>query len=366
MTTTDTQTRRLAGSDPRADTPILQAIAYGIQAPNPHNTQAWKFELLSDTQALLYVDEQRLLPATDPPARQIHIGAGCCIETLAIGMSSLGWETDVVLLPDGAHGFDEIGRKPVASIGLRRNGTTRQDDLAAFIGQRQTSRKAYTGPYLSEGEAEKLRAQVRSDDVEILFVVRPEEMRPLLDIFYRAMEIEVTTPHLFEETRIWFRFSESQRRAHSDGLSVGQAGMDGFRRRLIEWSLQNGNPKQWNSPRSTGGFLKPYRVGIDSARGLVLLKTETNDQLDWLKAGRSFARVGLTLVQLGLTSHPYSQVLQEFPEMAELQTEFNDLLEVNGSEKIQMAVRVGRSERAYVARRRDPRDFLVGGPTLEG
>ena len=42
----------------RAETPILQAIAYGIHAPNPHNTQAWKFQLTSDTQTLLYIDER--------------------------------------------------------------------------------------------------------------------------------------------------------------------------------------------------------------------------------------------------------------------------------------------------------------------
>src|SRR6266496_1721233 len=90
----------------RAETPILQAITYGIHAPNPHNTQAWKFELTSDTEALLYIDERRLLPVTDPPARQIHIGAGCCIETLAIGMSGRGYETDVEYLPQGAHGLD--------------------------------------------------------------------------------------------------------------------------------------------------------------------------------------------------------------------------------------------------------------------
>jgi len=101
-----------------AETPILQAIAYGIHAPNPHNTQAWKFQLVSDTQALLYIDERRLLPVTDPPARQIHIGAGCCIETLAIGMSGHGYQTDVEYLPQGAHGRDAIGRKPVARITL--------------------------------------------------------------------------------------------------------------------------------------------------------------------------------------------------------------------------------------------------------
>src|SRR5690606_9865902 len=81
------------------DAPIVQAIAYGVRAPNPHNTQAWRFELASDTEALFYLDERRLLPAADPAARQIHIGAGCAIETLAIGMSGQGYAADVELLP---------------------------------------------------------------------------------------------------------------------------------------------------------------------------------------------------------------------------------------------------------------------------
>lgn len=106
--------------------------------------------------------------------------------------------------------------------------------------------------------------------------------------------------------------------------------------------------------------LKSTRRGISSARGLALLKTKANHQSAWLDAGRAFARVHLGLTRLGLTCHPYSQVLQEYPEMAALQTEFNQLLEVREPAKIQMAVRIGRAERAYVAPRRDPGDFLVG------
>jgi len=360
---TDAQTPSPPSGAPGAETPIFEAIAYGIQAPNPHNTQAWKFELVSDTEALLYIDERRLLPATDPPARQIHIGAGCCIETLAVGMSGSGYETDVEYLPRGAHGLEEVGRKPVARIALRRSAAIRRDDLADYIGRRQTNRKPYTGPLLSEEEANQIRGQVSSDDVEVLIVNQPEEMPPLLDIFYRAMEIEATTRHLYEETRIWFRFNESQRRAHRDGLSIAQMGTDGLRRRVVEWALRNGNPRQWFSPRSIDSFLKTFRQGIDSARGLVLLKTRTNQQPDWLEAGRTFARVTLALTQLGFTTHPYNQVLQEFPEMADLQTEFNQLLGVGEPEKIQMAVRVGRADRAYVALRRDPEDFIIDSPT---
>ncbi|HEY5985704.1 MAG TPA: hypothetical protein VIV12_04870 [Streptosporangiaceae bacterium] len=273
----------------------MQAIAYGIHAPNPHNTQAWKFKLTSDTEALFYIDERRLLPVTDPPARQIHIGAGCCIETLAVGMSRHGYDTAVEYLPQGSHGLEQIGRKPVARIMLRPNATTRADPLADAIGRRQTNRKPYTGPLLTAAEAEQLRGQVSSDEVEVL-------------------------------TRIWFRFNERQRRTHRDGLSIPQTGTDGLKRRLVEWTLRNGNP---------------------------------NHQSDWLKVGRAFARLQLALTQLGLTSHGYSQVLQEYPEMAKLQAEFNQLLGVRQPEKIQMAVRVGRAERAYVALRRDPQDLLI-------
>ena len=82
--------------------------------------------------------------------------------------------------------------------------------------------------------------------------------------------------------------------------------------------------------------------------------------MDWLKVGRDYARLALAVASLGLTSHPLSQVLQEYPENAEIQAEFNEVLGIREPAKIQMAVRVGRAERAYVARRRDPQDFLVG------
>lgn len=342
--------------------PIGRAIAWGIQAPNPHNTQAWKFHLVSDTEALLYIDERRLLPVTDPPARQIHIGAGCCIETLAAGMSSEGYRTDVELLPDGAHGFDEIGRRPVARIKLRGDARARPDELAEVIGQRQSNRKLYHGPMLTDVEADDIRSRAGEGPVEVRTVNDIDTMRPLLDIFYEALQIEVTTRRLYDETRIWFRFSEEQRRTHRDGLSFPQAGIDGFQRRIVEWMTRGGGPSRWNSRLMLNPTLKALRQGIETARGIVLLQTPTNEQLDWLQTGRAFARVHLGLTRLGLTCHHYNQVLQEFPEMAALQGRFNRLVGVEDPQKVQIMVRVGRAERAYVAPRRDPGDFIIDGP----
>jgi hypothetical protein len=220
-------------------------------------------------------------------------------------MTTEGYDTNVEVLPDGPYGLDEIGRKPVAHIELRRRSATHPDALADAIGRRQTNRKPYMGPWLTDSEAEKLRAFVPPGHVALSTFNDPEAVRPLLDIFYRAYAIEITTRHLWDETRRWFRFNERQRRTLRDGLSVPQSGVDGLKRRFIEWTLRDGDPKRWFSRFSTRSILSTLRKSIASGRGVVLLTTPTNRQVDWIRAGRAFARV-----HLGLTTGPHLQPQQ--------------------------------------------------------
>jgi hypothetical protein len=337
--------------------PVGEAVAYGIHAPNPHDTQAWKCRLVSATELLLFVDKHRLLPVTDPPARQIQIGCGCFIETLVVGMSTHGYACRVEYLPEGEYDLDEIGRKPVARIVLHRDRDVRRDDLAEFLMLRQTNRRPYSGPLLTSAEVDAVRRQL-GDHVELLAFNREQNMRPLQDIFYQAMEIEARTERTADETRIWFRYNERERQRERDGLSAPQLGVRGIRRVLMECYLKNGDHERWHSERSVRGLLQVVRAGIDSARGIVMLKTATNHQLDWILAGRAFARLHLSLTRLGMSCQPYSQVLQEYDEMALLQARFNDVVDVHPPAKIQMAVRVGRADRSYVAPRRDPAGFI--------
>jgi hypothetical protein len=350
---------------PRVDastTPIDRAIAYGCNAPNPHNTQAWKLRNVSDVQTVLYVDEARVLPATDPPARQIHIGCGCFIETLAVGASTMGYGTTVEAFPEGLYRLDEVGRKPVARITLTEKPNTGPDDLAGYIYARQTNRRAFEDTPVSDDEFAELARSVADDRVQFVGVNNRERMEPLLATFEKAMVIECEARRLFEETRIWFRFSEKERAQKRDGLSLPQTGITGWLRLwLLEWYLKRGDPERWHNKRSVGAYLKVFRQGLASARGIILLKTATNTQADWLRAGRAYARVGLAAAKFGLFMHPYSQVLQEYPEMDHLQREFNRLLGVTGEEKVQMAVRLGRGPAPYYAYRRNLDSFSKAG-----
>lgn len=335
--------------------PIMKAIAVGLNAPSPHNTQSWKFKVLDDHAMMLYVDERILLPATDPPSRQIHLGAGCFIETLAVGITAFGYAAQVRLFPEGYHSDQDFGRKPVAQISLVKRAEA-ADPLAAFIDKRQTNRKAYHGSLVSEAEFQALQSAAGNGHSRVRFI--NSGMEPYFELFFKGFEIESRTFSTNEETRKLFRFSEKQRAEKGDGMSIPQMGFSGIAEYFAEKSLDNGDPQKWHSEKSIGQSLKAIKKGIKSAKGIVVWITDANTFEDWVLAGRDFVRFSLALTKENLWAHPYNQAIQEYAEMASVREQMDRLLGIAGSQKIQMMVRIGRGATSYRSYRRSLDAFL--------
>jgi hypothetical protein len=335
--------------------PILKAIALGINAPSPHNTQSWKFEIINDTKMLLYVDENILLPATDPPSRQIHMSAGCFIETTVLAAQRLGYKSVVDYFPQGYKNESDFGKKPVASIELIKDNI-QVDPLAAFIESRQTNRRKYKGNLISQEEFNALVSLVGKSHSKIVFI--NSDFKPYLDIFYRGFEIESRTFETNEETRNLFRFNEEQRAKKRDGISIPQMGFKGIMIRLAEKSLDMGDKEKWHSDKSIYRSLKKIKKGIESTKGIVIWYTETNDFLDWVKSGRDYVRFSHALTSKDLYAHPYNQAIQEYAEMKILRKELNKLLKIKEPQKVQMIVRIGRSSTPYYSYRRRLNEFV--------
>ena len=69
--------------------------------------------------------------------------------------------------------------------------------------------------------------------------------------------------------------------------------------------------------------------------------TPTNTRRAQLDAGRAWLRTQLIANALGLSFHPLSQALQEFPEMAENYKRVHELLSRDAGETVQMLARLG-------------------------
>ncbi|MCP3908329.1 MAG: twin-arginine translocation pathway signal protein, partial [Oceanicoccus sp.] len=122
--------------------PIRKALSYAILAPNPHNRQPWVVDLVSDTEAVLSCDLQRLLPATDPFDRQITIGLGCFLELFAIAATHDGQRAEISLFPEGEPG-EHLNNKPIARMKLLKETKSTPDPLFAHTLHRRTNREPY-------------------------------------------------------------------------------------------------------------------------------------------------------------------------------------------------------------------------------
>ncbi len=356
------EARRRATDDARRDAPashlplVVQALVVGLSAPSAHNTQAWKFQLVSDREALLFVDAARLLPNTDPPARQIHISCGCFAEAFGLAASRLGWRADVDVFPSGPYASPaDIGRVPVARLTLVEAG--REDPLAAYIEARQTSRLPYEGPHVTEAMFAPVLAAANVRRTRVALVSGPS-MSPYLELFDRAMTKESMTLAKNEETRRWFRFSDRQAAERRDGFTFEHNGVTGFKATLARWFTSD-TKASWNDPGTIDKGLSAFRQALYSARGLVLLSTEANRHEDHVEVGRDVYRLMLSLTRHGYFAHPHNQVIQEYAEMRELRERFEVLSNIRDPGKVQMILRIGRSELPALSYRRHANDFFI-------
>ena len=338
-------------------TPALKAIALGINAPNPHNTQAWKFRIVSDTELLMYVDETRILPATDPPTRQIHIGCGCFLSVMTAGISQYGYAAACTLLPEGEYSLAQTGKVPVAHIRLTPlSGSV--DPLAQQIYTRRTNRLAYTDAELP-ASAFNAMVQLANPQHCSIKLIAGAPLAEHLDVLYNGMEVESGTYTTHEESRIWFRENDEKIAQHRDGINLPAGGTTGLRKFVAERLLKGLHADDWHKPATVNQHLTSYAKKVKSARAVVQFITPANTQADWIKAGMDYARFQLAATASDYFLHPMSQVLQEYPEMNTLRVQYEKLSGITEDQKIQMAVRMGKADEPFYSFRREVPQLLL-------
>ena len=194
---------------------------------------------------------------------------------------------------------------------------------------------------------------------EIRIHSEPAQLMELIEILYEGMVVEAQTRATYDESRIWFRSSQNKIETKRDGINLRTGGTKGIMLSIMEFIIDEENEESWHKPGTINTFLKTYRKKMLTAKGIVLFTTKTNTMSDWIRTGIDYVRFQLAADQLGFVIHPVSQVLQEYPEMDDLRTQFTDMIGVKEPSKIQMGVRIGRGGKLYYSYRRQPDGLLL-------
>lgn len=337
-----------------------QAVAYAITAPNPHNRQPWIADLRMPNAITLYCDRERLLPETDPFGRQILIGHGAFIELLVMALAEQGHKAEVQPWPQGAlpATLADWDARPVARVLLHPGG--RPDPLFAQVLRRHTPKVDFdTTRPVSPAVLAQLLDGAGDAGVPCDGTLDAARVQALRTLCLDAAQVEIGTPRTVLESLRLTRVGPEAILQHRDGISV-----NGFMPRVAAalGMLDLDNPPSAGSVAHRE-MQRRFAGHSASAMGFVWLATPGNHRGQQLDAGRAYVRLQLAATALGLGTHPMSQALQEFSEMAPHYAAAHRLLLGRDAPRggddatVQMLCRIGYPGAAVVP---SPRRALAG------
>ncbi|MEP5728242.1 MAG: twin-arginine translocation pathway signal protein [Sulfitobacter sp.] len=302
------------------DDPRLNALSFALLAPNPHNLQPWQVRLEGAKALTLMHDGKGWLPNTDPDGRQIMAGMGCFLEQMVIAASAAGQGVELTLFPEGEEG---------AIAHARFFEGAEVDPLAAYILDRRSCKEPFSDRPVPENLATELGT------IADIYTDKPMVER-LRKLSFDAFMVETKTPRTMKESVDLMRLGKAEINASPDGIDLGGA----FFESLILAGILTRDALLDPTSMSFQEGINVYKEIMEKTPAYAVLTTPGNTSLDHINAGRRWLRLNLTTTKMGLSLHPISQALQEYPEMDALYAEAHQILAPDGH-TVQMLGRLG-------------------------
>ncbi len=311
-----------------------KAISWAILAPNPHNRQPWVVDLSRPDEAVLYCDLDRRLPETDPFDRQITIGLGCFLEILRMAAAHYGYEALVTPFPEGSPS-PRLDKRPVAHIAFSKRGDVGKDPLFLQVPHRRSTKEPFDTTRTVGTEA--LQAVSGASGEGAAVAADNATVSKLRNLTWNAFEIETRTPRTYMESVDLMRIGKAEIEANPDGIDLGGPMLEALNRAGI---LTRETLADMSSSAYQQG-LDIYRPIMETSMAFLWIVSADNSRMEQLRAGAHYVRANLKATEIGLSMHPVSQALQEYPEMRETYDLLHETVKVPAPARIQMLARLG-------------------------
>ena len=339
-----------AWKDPGANETDIRrkALSYAILAPNPHNRQPWIADLSELDTVTMFLDPERLLPATDPYSRQIVLGCGAFLELLELAANAYGAEVAITIWPEGAPDAQLDGR-PFASIRFSP-GSKKRHPLFEQILKRRTNREPYDVARIPDAtDLDAIAAVAKTNGgLTAAYTADPMQVAALRKIVWQGWEREMNTPATMKESVDVMRIGSREVAHYRDGIAL-----DGPMMNLMKATGLISRSALLD-PHSTinkeGAAI--WKELADTAPAFLWIQGPNNERFTQIEAGRAYARINLEATARGLSIHPWSMALEEYPEMSDIYARQQEMLGGTPIAPIQMLVRIGYAPAVPPAPRR--------------
>ncbi len=326
--------------------PRRYALAHAILAPNPHNMQPWLVDLVGEDELLLSPDTSRLLPETDPFNRQIVVGCGAFLELLSLAAAERGLTAQITPFPEGEP-QPQLDARPFAHVKLVAGGAP--DPLFASIVTRRTNRKVFEARDVAETDLQAIaQTAAPAAGLRVAFANGGAARDTLRTLVWNGFNRESHTPQAHSETARVLRVGRAEIARHRDGIPVQGPMVEAAKALgLLTFEVLADPDHPMTKPT-----IAAWRPLAESAPAFIWLTSADNARATQIAAGRAYVRLNLAATARGLAMHPWSQALEEYPEMAEYYAEAKRVTGAAEGETVQMLARVGYGETQPPAPRR--------------
>lgn len=310
-------------------------LRYSVLAPSGPNTQPWKLSIKGNEVSLI-ADFSRSLPSLDPTHRTLYLSHGCLLTNTLVAAEHFGLGYDLKYLPDGSSGdrtayirFDKKAAEP------------RFPDLFNEITRRYTNRKSYEDRAIEPEKLQKLKNCIERDGFRLDIISDIDGKDKLADILARSQKTQLGNKEMRKELAKWIRPNTSDAKDGLPGYSFGYSDFESYLGSFIFGTFD------MSSSRA-----RIETANMKASPAAAVLSTDSDDKLNWIKAGMLFEALFLTATKLNVMFDLFSQPIA----MPELRQDMARMLNVKYP---QLLIRMGYAQPSKHTPRRPVEEVLI-------
>lgn len=320
---------------PTMSTTLRRLIWSAHRAPSVHNTQPWTF-VTEPGQVSIRADRGRQLRVLDPTGRQLLISCGCALFNLRVTAAADSLATRVWRQPDP--GDPDL----VATVLLADDAAIETElvPLDAMVASRRTNRRRFSAEPVPATMIRRLVSAAEAEGAQLVEVTTEPDRAFLAELSQLADAAQLRDPAYRAEVREWTT-DDPYRRDGVPAIAVPHVGGD------------SGDELPMRDFDSRGSGFLPARTASTRDKCLVLLGTESDDPMSWLRAGEALERILLEIAAHGFETSPLTQVIEVRAAREELRSRLGLTMYP------QLLLRIGRAAPTPGTPRRPLADVLI-------